>query len=186
MSLCHPERKHFCKDLCKNCYNNKKPSSKLARQRYEKSEKGKAGRKLSRAISDPGGLRMSRRGRKSYELHRAELLKPENVRRRNLARRGVTPESYQIKLQEQKGCCAICGTDNPGGYRGKDGTRGAFAADHDHACCNGVSGCGECNRGLLCMHCNQALGKFQDSPKILKAAIEYLRQYGKPSSDLRK
>jgi len=31
-------------------------------------------------------------------------------------------------------------------------------------------------RGLLCHHCNTALGKFQDSVEVLSSAIDYLRK----------
>lgn len=32
-------------------------------------------------------------------------------------------------------------------------------------------------RGLLCMHCNTALGKFKDDVNILQRAIDYINQH---------
>jgi hypothetical protein len=31
-------------------------------------------------------------------------------------------------------------------------------------------------RGLLCVNCNQGLGKFKDNPSLLEAAIKYLQK----------
>lgn len=33
-------------------------------------------------------------------------------------------------------------------------------------------------RGVLCIHCNLALGTFRDNPIFLEAGIQYLRKYG--------
>jgi hypothetical protein len=83
---------------------------------------------------------------------------------------GMEPEEYEALLASQGNACAICGTDTPVG-------RGTWHVDHDHACCptSGES-CGDCVRGILCSRCNTALGGFQDDPKILLAAIDYLIQ----------
>lgn len=88
----------------------------------------------------------------------------ERIRRRNLKRDyGITPEDYDRLLSEQGGRCAICDGDT---HRSKRGN--FFHVDHDHIT-------GEV-RGLLCVWCNTALGKFQDSPEILRSAINYLEE----------
>jgi hypothetical protein len=84
-----------------------------------------------------------------------------------LRKYGLTPEQWDELLAAQGGRCAICRTDEPGG-------RGTWHTDHDHACCASGSSCGACVRGLLCQACNIGIGKFQDSPDILRAAIRYL------------
>jgi hypothetical protein len=64
-------------------------------------------------------------------------------------------------LDEQEGCCAICGDDEPGGRHG------TWHVDHNH-----VTGK---NRKLLCHCCNTGLGSFKDDPERLEKAAAYLR-----------
>ena len=79
---------------------------------------------------------------------------------------GITLNRYEQLLGEQGGACRICGKANRNGDR--------LSVDHDHACCPGRKSCGACVRGLLCHACNQGLGKFVDSPLLLRAAAAYL------------
>lgn len=61
--------------------------------------------------------------------------------------------------------CAICGED------------GVPHLDHDHECCPGggyADKCGKCVRGVLCSHCNKALGLFGDDTSRLEMAVKYL------------
>lgn len=84
---------------------------------------------------------------------------------------GVTKAQYEAILEAQGGCCAICGTTNPG-----DRIK-AFHMDHDHSCCPGGRGtCGKCFRGLLCWSCNIGMGGLKDDPELLEAAARYLRE----------
>lgn len=70
---------------------------------------------------------------------------------------------YQLLLESQKGVCAICGTKScPSGKR--------FAVDHCHTT-------GKV-RGLLCMECNNGIGKLKDSVELLEKAMVYLKKYG--------
>jgi Autographiviridae endonuclease VII len=63
----------------------------------------------------------------------------------------------------QDGCCAICGTDTPGG-------RGRWHVDH----------CSKTNtvRRLLCSSCNPGLGFFKHDIALLQRAIDYLKEFG--------
>ena len=79
-----------------------------------------------------------------------------------LQRYGLTAEGYNQIERRQKGLCAIC--RRPASRNGRSGTR--LHVDHNHKTKH--------VRGLLCYNCNSAVGLFQDSPKILKAAIRYL------------
>jgi hypothetical protein len=54
----------------------------------------------------------------------------------------------------QQGGCAICGSPK------------ATHVDHDHRTGR--------VRGVLCFNCNNALGHFDDDPRVLAAAADYL------------
>ena len=74
---------------------------------------------------------------------------------------GMTRIEYRQLLASQDGRCAICGATEPGGRFNK-----SFHVDHNHRT-GGV-------RGLLCARCNTSLGKFEDSPELLRKAANYL------------
>ena len=79
------------------------------------------------------------------------------MHRRNRLKRnyGLAPEDVDRMLEQQNGCCAICG--------GPPGTEGIFMVDHCH----------ETNRvrGLLCRSCNTKLGWFEKRPGIILAYV---------------
>lgn len=79
---------------------------------------------------------------------------------------GITLDEARTILAEQGGC-KICGTalqlDRPAS---KLELVGAGMVDHCHTT-------GKV-RGVLCMHCNQGIGKFFDNPELLRKALEYL------------
>ena len=74
---------------------------------------------------------------------------------------GMTYGQAKLRLDDQGGGCAICGT--PLSY---DAHYPTPHIDHCHA--TGVV------RGLLCSPCNQGLGYFKDDPDRLRDAAEYL------------
>lgn len=76
-------------------------------------------------------------------------------------RYGLTKESYLGLLEEQEFKCAVCGT---GFDCGRKSTRPHV--DHCHAT-------GKV-RGILCHHCNSALGHLRDSPETARSAASYL------------
>ncbi len=94
---------------------------------------------------------------------------PAMERIRDLKRRfGLTPDDYQAMVKAQKGVCAVCHKPETS-FEPKTGTRKSLAIDHCHK--SGKI------RGLLCWHCNSALGKVEDSIPRLKAMIAYLRKH---------
>lgn len=76
---------------------------------------------------------------------------------------GLTPAQADTLLEAQSGGCAICQTPLTLDNRGK---QEHSAIDHCHTTGR--------VRGVLCMHCNQGLGKFYDNPELLRKAANYL------------
>jgi len=74
---------------------------------------------------------------------------------------GLDHGAYEVMLAKQNFVCAICKSTKS--RRGKDEH---FCIDHCHST-------GKV-RGLLCHHCNMAIGFFRDDPEILRVAAEYL------------
>jgi len=75
-----------------------------------------------------------------------------------------TNEDYNNLLKKQKGKCACCGSKDS--RRGKENR---FAVDHCHKTKE--------VRGLLCMHCNQGIGKLGDNIEGIKKALNYLEKF---------
>lgn len=71
-------------------------------------------------------------------------------------------EDYDTMFNNQNGLCAICGEPETQ-YK-------YMPVDHCHKT-------GKI-RGLLCSHCNKALGLFKENISILKGAIDYVNQHG--------
>lgn len=87
--------------------------------------------------------------------------KKKRNRQISLARRKITQEEYDFMYAKQKGCCAICGKHESNVLRNR------LNIDHCHST-------GKI-RGLLCHHCNAALGHLEDSIDNLTTAISYLK-----------
>lgn len=94
------------------------------------------------------------RNAKYHRDHREEV-----AARHRLGRRRMTQEQHDALLKKQKHRCGIC--------------RRKFTKtphiDHHHKTNK--------NRGLLCDRCNPGLGLFLDNIRILKNAIQYLKEY---------
>jgi hypothetical protein len=76
---------------------------------------------------------------------------------------GLTLDDYNNKVIEQDHKCAICFKDETKVFKG------LLFVDHCHTT-------GKL-RGLLCHHCNTALGKFEDSQNTLMNAVQYLEKH---------
>lgn len=83
---------------------------------------------------------------------------PEYYRERELAKYGLTSDSYRVLLESQGGVCNICKSP-PKAKR--------LNVDHDHLCCPRGGSCGKCIRGLLCPACNIALGWYEARQAVI-------------------
>jgi hypothetical protein len=79
----------------------------------------------------------------------------------------ITREEYNNILNKQNGVCAICGNQEII-IHGVTKQIMKLSVDHNHKT-------GKV-RGLLCGHCNKALGGFKDNQEILNRAILYLKE----------
>jgi hypothetical protein len=105
-----------------------------------------------------------------YAKHREEILakskKHHAIHRERYAtysrmyNYGLSQQEFDKILQEQGGVCAICGKSDWAGRKPY--------VDHDHLTKN--------VRGILCQHCNVALGHIKDDPQIARAMADYLEK----------
>jgi hypothetical protein len=79
----------------------------------------------------------------------------------------ISPSEYEEKFRGQFGKCAICSLESL--TKTMSGKPVKLSVDHDH-------NTGKI-RGLLCTNCNVGLGKFKDSPQIMRKAFLYLLKY---------
>lgn len=136
----------FCSELCRQGHRHRMSRARLAGPRY-----CECGVEVERKPGRP----VCTSCRKDPRAGQAE-----KERRRTLRKYGVDQAWFDATLDAQDGRCAICGTDEPG--------RKTWSIDHCHAT-------GKV-RGLLCNHCNTAIGLMRDDPAVLRAAIRYLER----------
>lgn len=116
---------------------------------------------FSKCISSSDGLAF--RCKQCLSEYRRITRRDNPVRYQNYHRKSkykLSPSDYESMLARQNNQCAICQTDNPGGGWS------TFAVDHCHQT-NKI-------RGLLCISCNNGLGRFKDNSIFLRAAADYL------------
>lgn len=142
------QAKGYKRRVCKPCFAGRAKASREKRLDHYKA--------VDRAYhqSDKGRRNAVRRA--SYD--------PRRDRENRLIRQyGITLGEYEALSESQGGVCAICG--KPESAANQHGPL-PLAVDHCH-------GSGAV-RGLLCSGCNTGLGKFQDDPELLRAALRYL------------
>ena len=89
-------------------------------------------------------------------------------RERNLKHKyGVDLEWYEKQFKKQKYSCAICESK----VNKTTGNREFWNFSVDHCHDSGKV------RGLLCNNCNRALGLFQDNPKLIRKAADYVETH---------
>lgn len=186
---CHPDRKYYCKGLCKPCYNGADKRRDREKERgplvpkchpdrayatrgycfecfaiFRASPEYTHGRRKTRGqcINHPGRKTEARNLCKScYGTWRRE----QNPERSALERRRDRAAAYGISLEQfdrlkTTPACEICGKDMPGSSDRH--------IDHCHKT-NHI-------RGVLCFTCNKALGMFGDDEVGIQRVLDYLRR----------
>lgn len=150
LAACHPEKKHYCKGLCENCYMTQFRRSRPEYRAYM-SEYLKKYRKDNPEII--AALDAKRRAD-------PEKRKRDALTRRNSAYRqkyGITMVEALDLLNSQGGGCALCKIDLD---------EKTMNVDHCHK--NGHV------RGILCGKCNTGIGLLGDTHEALLEAASYV------------
>ncbi len=105
-----------------------------------------------------------------YDKNTERILRRETERRRSNPGRHmrITPEQYWALRKSQGDACAIC-------ERPFSELKLNPHIDHDHTCCPGRNGCGECVRGLLCPSCNRLMTIYDNG--MWERVFDYQRAY---------
>lgn len=140
----------YCSDLCRAKQNQKVRADRTARFR----------KCMKCGVSVP-----SKPGYPVCADCKIDKRDPVKERRKEELRKfrkyGISEEQYYEMIRSQGSKCAICSTDEP--------TSKGWQIDHCHST-------GKV-RGILCHHCNTAIGQFKDNVEHLLSAVEYLRKH---------
>ena len=190
VALCHPDRKHFAFDLCRECYGKKYRTENKEKVRASIKSWHDTNRDRDRSTQKEWKKRNPKRvkilnkeyternydqilaTKRNYQKNNSEeLLEKHRIYNANnqdkiLAKHlkhkyKMSLKEYKDLLELQSGVCAICGGTNE--------DKRLFV-DHNHT--SGKV------RGLLCKKCNSAIGLFRDDIGILNEAISYLKEHG--------
>lgn len=106
------------------------------------------------------------------KLERIKQWRHENQLKRTF---GLSVEQFNEMLTKQNGVCAICKSPETAKSNVRVEIR-RLAVDHCHTT-------GKV-RALLCTTCNTSLGGFKDDPRLLQAAIEYLKRHSENTNEI--
>ncbi len=95
---------------------------------------------------------------------RLQAIAEKTIRDNLKAQHSMTLEEYNMLLAAQENKCAIC--KQPETAKDRLGNLQRLSVDHDHKT-------GKI-RGLLCRHCNYALGRLDDDIGRVRALLTYL------------
>lgn len=104
----------------------------------------------------------------SYKLSSGGKVRVSLLRQKHrLKAYHMTPQEYEERLLDQDGRCAICRQPET---MMRLGTPRALCVDHCHKTGR--------IRGLLCAHCNHAIGKLGEDPALIRRAADYVERGG--------
>lgn len=144
-------------NLCKKC---KAANDKAYRLRNLDKQKQWNKDKYARLSAEEKVEMSKKQYARQKELYTPDELKERQYFRHTKHKYGVTEEIFYKMLEDQGNSCKVCGCYID---------RSNINIDHNHET-------GEV-RALLCCNCNALLGKSNDSPKLLRAALEYLETH---------
>ena len=153
-------RKVYCSKNCKNVADRQKLKLK-----YDLNP-GEASRKVRESYfknHDANKAKVRERVKQARKSN-PSLFKINKIK----STYGLSAEEYVHLLDRQKHMCPICDREISGEVNSEK--LKAFV-DHDHK--TGVV------RGILCLYCNSLIGYCREDKRILEAAIEYLKKFGK-------
>lgn len=156
--------------ICKTC-SNELPDEKFS----VTTKKDKAGVlreyrdstcmvcRRNKYLKKEGKRELHRQGSKDWYYNN-----PDKAKSQRLKKYGIDLEGYNKLREKQQYMCAICSIHETEAEQGR-ATTPATALHVDHCHDTGKI------RGLLCLNCNNLLGKAKDNINILELAIQYLK-----------
>jgi hypothetical protein len=141
------------RDMQKKSYNKNIEKRRIGCRKWYAENKEKV-RDYSKKRYAENSEKILKYGRKYSSEH------PEVRLKSKLKGYGLTVAEFNAMVEKQNGVCAVCGKSNLRGAR--------LCVDHKHET-------GKV-RGLLCVHCNAAIGLFCDDINLLASAISYLKE----------
>jgi Recombination endonuclease VII len=131
-----------------------------------------------KTCADKRRVKRSKENRQRENESRRDYYKrtytPQNGKKKELQKFGLTLDSFSAMKEAQNDACAVC--KRPEQINHTKGKKRELAVDHCH-----LTGR---VRGLLCNACNTGIGKLKDSPQLLEAAIMYLKA-AQPTSSIK-
>ena len=161
-----PERKRYRREWARAAYRaNPERYRKARADSYQKesAEKREARRAAGKVWREKNKDHLRALNAKWREKNKAR------TRDNNLRRIGWSSALFDLRLAEQDNLCAVCSLDLltvPSKQR---------HADHCHTT--------QKPRGVLCHHCNAALGLAKEDPSVLRALLAYLEKWTKENCD---
>jgi hypothetical protein len=143
---------------CKECRNQKTKAWKQENPDRVRGHEKSRNRNWAAELANARARRATPEGRRKLRNWR---LKKDH---------GITLDEYEQMVSDQGGVCKICRRPPRGGRTHHDQM---LHVDHDHATGR--------IRGLLCRHCNVAIGFFDEDVEIITAAIRYIQQSTRPA-----
>lgn len=155
----HPDGKYGKQTRCKECDRE-----------YSKQRSAKRG--MSWPAKNPEkflAYRLKNREKIIAQRKAIHAANPDRKWGKDLKKKyGLSIEDYKAMLASNGGLCFLCGKPERSiDHRTRKVKR--LAVDHHHET-NKV-------RGLLCSHCNRAIGLFHDDADLLTKAGQYLRSF---------